>query len=174
VGHSTHPFDTFLALLRRHGIALLADVRTAPRSRRHPHFNTRALATELPARGVTYRHFKALGGWRRARPDSPNRGWDSEGFQGYADHMLTPEFAAAFAELTALARQTPTAIMCAEGLWWRCHRRLLADRLLTGGWTVCHTGPDGTLAHHALPAFAAPEPDGTVLYPPPGTLFDSA
>jgi uncharacterized protein (DUF488 family) len=169
VGHSTHALDAFVALLRRHGIGLLADVRAFPRSRRSPQFNTEALAAELP---LPYRHFRALGGRRRPRPDSPNGGWENDAFRGYADHALTPEFAAALAELTALARDVPTAIMCAEGLWWRCHRRLIADRLVAAGWAVSHIAPDGRLAEHALPPFAAPQPGGAVLYPPSGTLFD--
>jgi uncharacterized protein (DUF488 family) len=172
VGHSTHTLDAFLALLERHGIALLADVRIIPRSRRHPQFNAEALAAELPRRRIEYRHFKALGGRRAPREDSPNRGWDNLAFRGYADHALTPGFAAALAELTAAAQQTPTAVMCAEALWWQCHRRLIADRLLTAGWTVRHIRADGSLDDHVLPPFAAPQADGTVLYQPPGTLFD--
>jgi uncharacterized protein (DUF488 family) len=171
IGHSTHPLDAFVALLRQHDIALLADVRIFPRSRRHPHFNDHALAADLPAQGIAYRHFKALGGRRRPRPDSPNRGWEVDAFRAYADHALTPGFAAALNDLTAVADEAPTAVMCAEGLWWQCHRRLIADRLLVAGWTVCHIGADGALAEHALPPFAVPQPDGTVLYPPPGTLF---
>jgi uncharacterized protein (DUF488 family) len=172
VGHSTHAFDVFVALLRRHGIEVLADVRMFPRSRRHPQFNADALAAELPARGIGYRHFAALGGRRTPRPDSPNRGWDNDAFRAYADHALTSEFAAALDELAALAREAPTAIMCAEALWWRCHRRLIADRLRAAGWTISHIGPDGELSDHELPPFAAPQPDGTVLYPDPGALFD--
>jgi uncharacterized protein (DUF488 family) len=173
IGHSTHPLDAFVSLLRRHGVELVADVRIVPRSGRHPQFNADALAAELPARGIAYRHFKALGGRRRPRPDSPNRGWDVDAFRAYADHALTPQFAAALGALAAAARAAPTAVMCAEGLWWRCHRRLIADRLQVAGWTVCHIGPDGALTEHALPPFAAPQPNGTVLYPPPGTLFDA-
>jgi uncharacterized protein (DUF488 family) len=171
VGHSTHSLEAFVALLRRHGVELVVDVRAFPRSRRHPWFDAEALATELP---VAYRHLRALGGRRRVRPGSPNAGWDVAGFQAFADHALTPEFASALDELTSLARDTPTAIMCAEGMWWRCHRRLIADRLVAMGWTVRHIEPGGGLAEHAFPPFAAPQPDGTVLYPPPGTLFDGA
>jgi uncharacterized protein (DUF488 family) len=172
VGHSTHALDDFVALLRGHGIALVADVRAFPRSRRHPQFDSGALAAELPARGIAYRHLRALGGRRRPGPGSANAGWDIKAFRAYADHALTPEFAAAFAELTSLARERPTALMCAEGLWWRCHRRLIADRLAVAGWTVRHIAPDGGLAEHRLPEFAAPQPDGTVLYPGPATLFE--
>jgi uncharacterized protein (DUF488 family) len=172
VGHSTRALEDFVALLRRHGIELLADVRIVPRSRRQPQFNAEALAADLPARGIAYLHLEPLGGRRTARPDSPNRGWDNAAFRGYADHALTPGFASALERLAALARATPTAFMCAEGLWWHCHRRLIADRLLAAGWTVCHIGPDGALIEHVLPPFAVPQRDGTVRYPPPGTLFD--
>jgi uncharacterized protein (DUF488 family) len=108
----------------------------------------------------------ALGGWRRPMPDSPNGGWDNDAFRGYADYALTEEFAHALDELQALAREHPTAIMCSEGLWWRCHRRLIADRLLATGWTVCHIAPDGRLSEHELPPFAERQADGTVRYPP--------
>jgi uncharacterized protein (DUF488 family) len=171
IGHSTHALDAFVTLLREHGIEVLVDVRAYPGSRRYPHFGGEALAAELPERGIEYRHLRALGGRRSARPDSPNGGWDNDAFRAYADHALTPEFGTAFQELRALAADRAVAVMCAEGLWWRCHRRLIADRLAVAGWTVCHIGPDGRLAVHELPPFAAPQPDGTVLYPPPGTLF---
>jgi uncharacterized protein (DUF488 family) len=171
VGHSTHELDAFVALLRAHAVELVADVRAFPGSRRHPHFGGEALAAELPGRGIDYRHLPALGGRRSPRPDSPNGGWDNDAFRAYADHALTRDFGTALEELCALAAARPTAVMCAEGMWWRCHRRLIADRLMAAGWTVCHIAPDGRLAGHELPPFAAPQPDGTVLYPAPGTLF---
>src|ERR671933_1837549 len=161
IGHSTHSLDGLVALLARHGVRRVVDVRRTPRSRRHPQFERDSLAAELPARRVDYRHLPALGGRRRPRPDSPNGGWEHEAFRGYADHALTGEFAAALAELCALAGERPTAVMCAEAPWWRCHRRLIADRLLTAGWTVCHIGSDGSLAEHELPEFAEPQADGT-------------
>jgi uncharacterized protein (DUF488 family) len=172
VGHSTHSLDTFVALLSAHGIGLLADVRAYPRSRRHPQFNEQALAADLPARGIAYRHYRALGGRRTPRADSPNGAWENDAFRAYADHALTAEFAAAIGDLAGHAGATPTAVMCAEGLWWHCHRRLIADRLLAGGWAVHHIGPDGGLTDHELPPFAQPQPDGTVLYPPPAALFE--
>jgi uncharacterized protein (DUF488 family) len=174
LGHSTHSFDDFYALLSAHGVTRVADVRLIPRSRRHPQFRDEALAAELPPRGIDYRHLRELGGRRRPQPDSPNGGWDNEAFRGYADYALTPEFGAALDDLTALAQDRPTAIMCAEGLWWRCHRRLISDRLTVAGWTVLHIAPDGSLTEHELPPFAVPQPDGTVLYPPAqGSLLDS-
>lgn len=172
MGHSTHTLDALAALLHEHGVEVVADVRAFPRSRRYPQFNDESLAAELPPRGIAYRHFRALGGRRRPRPDSPNRGWENEAFRAYADHALTREFAAAFEQLTAVACDAPTAVMCAEGLWWHCHRRLIADRLLAAGWTVRHIGPDGALTEHALPPFAAPQQDGTVLYPRAAALFE--
>lgn len=144
----------------------VVDVRRTPRSRRHPHFALESLAAELPRRGIDLRHLPALGGRRRPRPDSPNGGWEHEAFRGYADHALTREFAAGIAELCELAREQPTAVMCAEALWWRCHRRLIADRLTALGWTICHIGADGGVAEHELPAFAVVQRDGSVLYPP--------
>jgi uncharacterized protein (DUF488 family) len=169
VGHSTHEIDAFVALLHRHGVAVLADVRAFARSRRNPQFNAETLAGELPAHGIEYRHFRALGGRRPPRPDSPNGGWENDAFRAYADHALSPEFAAALDDLVALP--APAAVMCAEGLWWHCHRRLIADRLYAAGWAVLHIGPDGSLSEHELPPFAVPQRDGTVLYPPPSTLF---
>jgi uncharacterized protein (DUF488 family) len=166
VGHSTHPLDELVALLTRHGVEAVADVRLAPRSRRHPQFNREALAAELPARGIEYRHFPALGGRRRPRPDSPNGGWEHEAFRGYADYALTADFADGLAELCTLAAQRPAAVMCAEALWWRCHRRLIADRLTALGWTVCHIAAGGELAEHELPPFAIVGADKTVRYPP--------
>jgi uncharacterized protein (DUF488 family) len=147
-------------------------VRAHPGSRRHPQFARAALAAELPRRGIGYEHLDALGGRRRPRPDSPNGGWDDEAFRGYADHALTPGFAAAVAQLGRLAERWRAAVMCAETLWWRCHRRLIADRLTVAGWTVRHIRPDGTLDDHRLPPFAVPQPDGSVRYPPPATLFE--
>ena len=167
IGHSTHPLDTFAALLAEHGVERVADVRQTPRSGRHPHFNLEPLAEELSRRGVDYRHLPALGGRRRARPDSPNGGWEHPAFRGYADYALTAEFAAGLAELGVLAEERPTAVMCAEALWWRCHRRLIADRLTALGWSVCHIEPDGGLAEHELPAFAIVTAGGAVTYPPP-------
>ena len=166
VGHSTHSLDGLAALLARHGVERVVDVRRTPRSRRHPQFERDSLAAELPRRGVDYRHLPALGGRRRARPDSPNGGWEHEAFRGYADHALTEEFAAGLADLCALARERPTAVMCAEALWWRCHRRLIADRLTALGWAVCHIAADGGVSEHELPAFAVVQADRTVLYPP--------
>ena len=140
----------------------LADVRRFPRSRRHPHVNTENLAAEVPG----YRHFEDLGGRRRPVPDTPNDGWEVEAFRGYADWMATATFAGALAELEEMAREQPTAVMCAEGPWWRCHRRLVADALTVRGWQVCHILPAGELREHELTAFAVAEGE-RLTYPAP-------
>jgi uncharacterized protein (DUF488 family) len=166
VGHSTHELDALAALLRRHGVTAVADVRRHPGSRRHPQFASHTLAASLPARGIAYAHLPQLGGRRRPEPGSANDGWEHESFRGYADHLASDEFAKGLAKLEALARERPTAVMCAEGLWWRCHRRLVADVLTVRGWTVCHIAPGGALTEHALPDFARVE--GThITYPAP-------
>ncbi len=166
VGHSTHELDAFAALLGRHGVTALADVRRHPGSRRHPQFASHTLAASLPARGILYAHLPQLGGRRAPAPGSVNDGWENESFRAYADHLSGEEFAEGLAALEALARERPTAVMCAEGLWWRCHRRLVADALTVRGWTVCHIAPGGALSEHELPDFAVVE--GTrITYPAP-------
>jgi uncharacterized protein (DUF488 family) len=130
-----------------------------------PHFAREPLAAALAARGIDYVHLEALGGRRRAVPGSPNGGWRVEGFRGYADHMGTPEFEAALEELEALARERPTAYMCAEADVHRCHRRLTSDALLARGWWVGHIGPRGEVRAHELTPWAVLE-GGRVTYPP--------
>jgi uncharacterized protein (DUF488 family) len=143
----------------------VADVRAFPTSRRVPHASGEQLGGWLPADGVGYLHLPELGGRRRALPDSPNTGWRTGGFRGYADHMASAEFARGIERLEAAARSGRTAVMCAEGLWWRCHRRLVADALVARGWTVRHILPDGGLAEHELTPFAVVEGE-RVTYPP--------
>jgi uncharacterized protein (DUF488 family) len=173
VGHSTRSAEDLLALLREAGVERLADVRAFPSSRRHPQYNRDALAAWLEEAGIEYRHLRALGGRRTPVPGSSNGGWRELAFQGYADHMRSPEFQDALAALEAMARETPTAIMCAEAVWWRCHRRLIADALVARGWRVVHLGAGSSLALHELTEFAVVGPDGTVTYPPAqGTLPD--
>jgi uncharacterized protein (DUF488 family) len=155
VGHSTHSIETFLALLARHSIATLADVRSYPSSRRWPQFNQLELQASVEHAGIVYRWFKALGGRRHAkRPDSPHIAWQHPAFRSYADYAETAEFAAGLEELLEAAHAAATAIMCSEGLWWRCHRRIISDHLTIRGWEVVHIMPDGKLAAHALPDFA--------------------
>ena len=165
IGHSTHLLDAFVALLVAHDIAQLADIRTVPKSRRHPHFHTDALARSLPERGVAYAHLPRLGGWRHAAADSPNGAWRNASFRGYADYAMGEEFAHGLAELRQLAAVRRTAAMCSEALWWRCHRRLVADRLVAAGDSVCHIGSDGRASAHQLTPFASFKPDGQITYP---------
>lgn len=163
IGHSTHSANAFLALLRTHSVTQLADVRTMPMSRRHPHFNRDSLEKFLAASGIQYRHFGGLGGLRKPKRDSTNTAWKHPGFRGYADYMETEAFERAFRELVAFASEGPTAVMCAEAVWWRCHRQLLADALLVQGVPVWHiVGAD--VKPHEMSAFARIR-DGKVIYP---------
>jgi uncharacterized protein (DUF488 family) len=151
-----------VALLRAYGVKQIVDIRSIPRSRRHPHFSSDALAASLADAAIGYRHCPALGGRRRPRADSSNTAWRVEGFRGYADYMETETFGAALDELLALARDAPTAIMCAEAVWWRCHRQLVADALVARGVEVCHItalpgrspGRAGAAPMHTLTDFA--------------------
>ena len=155
VGHSTLTADAFFELLSSAGVRTLADVRAFPASRRHPHFARAALAEASTARGLTYRWMPALGGRRRAVSSaSPHGAWKVEGFRNYADYMDTEEFAVALTELEREAVAAPTAFTCAEALWWRCHRRLIADRLLVSGWYVRHIGAAEEPTDHRLPSLA--------------------
>jgi uncharacterized protein (DUF488 family) len=164
IGHSTHTLDAFGVLLEGHGVRHVADVRRFPGSRRNPQFAREALADGLAARGIGYTHLEALGGRRSVVPGSHNGGWENAAFRGYADHMATPAFADGLARLEALAEAAPTAVMCAEALWWHCHRRLVSDALVARGWAVDHIGPDGRLAAHELTSFAVVEA-GRATYP---------
>lgn len=166
IGHSTHPLDGFLGLLARHGIEALADIRRFPGSRKHPHFHRDHLALALPQAGVEYRWMEALGCRRKGFGDSPrNLGLRNESFRHYADYMTTPEFHEAVGELLELARQKRTAFMCSEGLYWRCHRRLVSDYLLAQAITVRHIMPDGLLRPYTLTEGARID-EGGLSYPP--------
>src|SRR2546422_806043 len=148
IGHSNRPLDDFVGLLRFQSIAALADVRRFPGSRRYPHFNREELAKSLAAIGIEYRHFPGLGGRRRASADSPNTAWRNAAFRGYADYMMTPEFETAVHDLLQLAEKKRTAIMCAEVLWWQCHRALISDFLKTRGHRLVHIlGPNKVEEH---------------------------
>src|SRR3954453_6480691 len=138
VGHSTRSGDELVAVLESFDIELVADVRRFPGSRRLPQFDSAALAERLDATGIAYQWLPALGGRRRPNPDSPNVGWRHSAFRGYADHLASEEFATGLFELLMLAPGLRTAIMCSEILWWRCHRRLIADVLVSIGITVVH------------------------------------
>jgi uncharacterized protein (DUF488 family) len=157
VGHSTRPLAGFVELLTAHGIGQLVDIRSIPRSRRHPHFSADALAASLEAAGTVYRHLGALGGRRKPHADSRNTAWKVEGFRGYADYMETPAFEQGLDELLALAEATPTAIMCAEAVPWQCHRQLVADALVARGVEVRHITSSSVTRLHTLTDFARVE-----------------
>jgi uncharacterized protein (DUF488 family) len=164
IGHSTRSIEDFIALLQAHGVTQLADVRTVPKSRRHPHFAQDALSVSLPAAGIAYRHFAGLGGLRKPAPDSSNGGWRHAGFRGYADYMQTAAFATAIDDLISWAQNAPTAVMCAEAVWWRCHRQLIADALVARGFEVRHITSAKAAAAHVLTSFARVDGE-RVTYP---------
>lgn len=142
----------------------LADVRRFPGSKRYPHFSESALRASLTALGLGYAWLPSLGGRRRPVADSPNTGWRNEGFRGYADHIATDEFAAGLKELEKMAARARTAIMCAEAVWWRCHRSLISDVLKSTGWRVIHIlGAAQTKEHPYTPP--ARIVDGRLTYP---------
>jgi hypothetical protein len=171
IGHSNHPLERFLALLARHGVEALVDIRRFPGSRKHPHFSRDNLAAALPKAGVDYHWLEALGGRRHGRrDDSPNRGLGNEGFRNYADYMLSDEFREGVEKLLEIARRKRTAIMCAEGLFWQCHRRLVSDFLVANGVTVQHIMPGGELRPHKLTTGAVIEGE-RVTYPGEKSLF---
>jgi uncharacterized protein (DUF488 family) len=138
IGHSTRPIEEFLGLLSGARIDTIADVRSFPGSRKYPQYGKEALATTLAAHGIGYDWLPALGGRRRVAPDSPNTAWRNASFRGYADYMSSPEFAQGLGQLIQLASQARTAIMCAEAVWWRCHRSMIADALSVRGIEVVH------------------------------------
>ena len=150
IGHSTRTADELRAVLDAYDIELVADVRRFPGSRRLPQFGSEALAHDLQTHGIAYRWIPALGGRRRADPDSPNLGWRHPAFRAYADHVATEEFAEGLFELLMLARGLRTAVMCAELLWWRCHRRIIADVLTSLGIRVVHIRDERTSEVHRL------------------------
>jgi uncharacterized protein (DUF488 family) len=160
IGHSTHPIEEFVALLKLHRIALLADVRSYPSSRRWPQFNQAALEKSVEDSNVAYQWLPALGGRRRSRRScSPHSAWEVQAFRAYADYADSPDFAAGLQILITLAEERSVAFMCSEGLWWQCHRRIVADHLSVRGFAVRHIMPDGTLADHRLPDFARVDGD---------------
>jgi uncharacterized protein (DUF488 family) len=171
VGHSNHPLDRFLEILRAHGIERIVDVRRFPASRRWPHFNAASLAESLPAAGIDYAGMPEIGGRRKAAPDSPHTAWRVEAFRGFADFMDTPEFAESLRKVIGLSGEKRSALMCAESLPWRCHRSLIADALIAQGLEVFDILAEKEARPHKLPDFA--RVDGTrVLYDVlvPGTL----
>lgn len=164
VGHSTRPIDEFIALLTAHGIQLLVDVRTVPRSRHNPQFNRDALPDSLGAANIAYLHLPELGGLRRPRKDSTNTAWRNLSFRGYADYMETPEFEAGLLRLLAEGQTRRTAIMCAEAVPWRCHRSLIADALVARGVDVFELSSPIRAQPHKMTPFALVE-GAQVHYP---------
>jgi uncharacterized protein (DUF488 family) len=172
IGHSTRSLADLLALLRAHGVTSLVDVRRIPHSRRHPQFDIVALARDLLAAGVAYRHVPGLGGFRRPRPASTNTAIRQPTFRGYADYMQTDEFASHLATLIELAAQTPTAVMCAEARPESCHRSFIADALVARGVEVHHVLDAGPPRPHALRS-CGQVANGRVTYPGPPELFSA-
>ena len=166
VGHSTRSLGELTGLLNVADVRELVDVRSVPRSRRHPQFEGEVLASSLPIRGIAYVHEGALGGFRRPRSNSPNMGWEHPAFRGYADYMEGEEFRGALERLRTRGREHATCVMCAEALWWRCHRRLISDALVVRGWRVLHLGLHAKPVTHKLTPFAVQGEDHSLTYPP--------
>lgn len=167
IGHSTRPIEGFISLLKKNGVMRLIDIRTVPRSRHNPQYEQTALETSLPDAGIEYRYMKDLGGLRPKVKDSINMGWHNESFRNYADYMQTDAFAAGIKELIAVAKQSPTAIMCAEAVPWRCHRSLVGDALVARDIEVLDIMSETSTKPHTLTSFAVV--DGTkVTYPNDG------
>jgi uncharacterized protein (DUF488 family) len=154
IGHSTHPINEFIGLLKSYGIEQLADVRTVPKSRHVPQFNSEALAEALVEQGIGYVHLKALGGLRHAKKDSVNVGWRNASFRGYADYMSTKEFAQGIDRLVDIAQAKRTVIMCAEAVPWRCHRSLIGDALFVRGIAAEDIMSATSVRPHKLTDFA--------------------
>ena len=152
IGHSTHTLEEFVAMLKSFNIELLADIRSFPGSRKFPHFNKENLPASLAENNIEYIHLKNLGGRRKVNPDSCNTGWRVAAFRGYADYMETESFKKAIQELEQIASQKRVAYMCAEAVWWRCHRSLVSDYLKNEGWTVLHIMGVGKSTEHPYTA----------------------
>jgi uncharacterized protein (DUF488 family) len=168
IGHSTRPIDEFVALLTASEVKLVVDVRTVPRSRTNPQFNRETLPASLAGQGVAYEHCPALGGLRKRQPGiSPdaNAFWENASFHNYADYALSEEFRSAVEKLRALGHVTRSTVMCAESLWWRCHRRIIADYLIAASEVVFHILAPGHVEQARLTPEARVEPDGRLTYP---------
>ena len=168
IGHSTRPIEEFVSLLVEAEAALVVDVRTVPRSRFNPQFNRDALSASLAARGVAYEHLAALGGLRGTQSDvapETNAFWENASFHNYADYAMGEDFRSGLRTLRELGKTARSCVMCAESLWWRCHRRIIADYLIAAGEDVFHILGEG----HIEPAHSTPAarlgPRGTLVYP---------
>jgi uncharacterized protein (DUF488 family) len=168
VGHSTHPIPEFIDLIRQVHIRLIIDVRTVPRSRRNPQYNSDTFAKTLASYQIGYAHIAALGGLRGKHPDLPhavNAFWANESFHNYADYAMTEPFRHGLARLRELGRQQRSALMCAEALWWRCHRRIIADYLLAAGETVFHILQINHVEEATMTPAAQVGENGVLTYP---------
>ena len=164
IGHSTRSLDELVEALHAHGVKTLVDIRSIPMSRRLPHFNRENLERELPSRAIEYVWMKELGGRRKkVLSESPNTALRSDSFRNYADHMLTPEFQEAANELVRRSEQKPLAYMCAERVWFRCHRMMVSDYLVAHGHTVLHIDGTGPTRPHKLMDVARVE-NGQLIY----------
>lgn len=169
IGHSNREIEDFLELLQTHGIEVIVDVRKMPRSRTNPQFNGPELTDSLSTRGIAYTHLESLTGFRRGAKAVTMNAWENKSFQAYAAFMETPEFATGIDALIDISRQKSVAVMCSEAVWWRCHRRMIADALLARGCDVRHILSRSPASRHELTKFARLI-DGNVTYPQvPGT-----
>ena len=166
IGHSTRSIEEFIELLRAHDVGVLVDIRTIPKSRHNPQFNQEELKQSLRQKRLRYVHIAALGGLRHAKKDSPNVGWRNTSFRGFADYMATAEFRHGLEALMEIAELKTTAIMCAEAVPWRCHRSLIADALVKGGWVVQDIMTTTSAPRHRLTPFLKMK-HGQLTYPEP-------
>jgi uncharacterized protein (DUF488 family) len=167
IGHSTHPIDEFIGMLQQAGVTRVIDVRSIPRSRTNPQFNTETLHDSLTSAGIGYLHMPALGGRRhrpKGAPPSQNLLWRHQAFRNYADYALTEAFRGGLDQLESVAKAEPCAIMCSEAVWWRCHRRIISDYLLADGVAVAHIMGPGKIDPATLTPGARKLPDGHVIY----------
>lgn len=165
IGHSTRSIAELVALLQSAGVKLVADVRAIPRSRTNPQFNIDALPPELAASGIGYEHFPELGGRRGRATHSPNDFWENDSFRNYADYAATEAFRTALERLKKLGHDQAVAIMCAEAVWWRCHRRIIADYLIAAGEPVLHILGPGKIESAKLTPAARKTADDVLIYP---------
>jgi uncharacterized protein (DUF488 family) len=176
IGHSTRSIEEFIAILKSFDLHILVDVRSFPGSRRYPHFNKERLNESLASAGIGYQHFPDLGGRRRAKPDSLNMAWRNKTFRGYADYMESDAFISGIERLLKVAATHRTAVMCAEAVWWRCHRSLISDYLKAKGVTVFHIIDAGKSQEHPFTS-AARIVNGALSYrgvlETAGELFDN-
>ena len=168
IGHSTRPFGDFADLLRGAGVTLVADVRTVPRSRANPQYNQDVLPQALGAFDIGYEHIASLGGLRGRKRDTPadvNAFWQNESFHNYADYAMGESFRRGLTRLREIGRARCSAIMCAEAVWWRCHRRIIADYLIVAGEAVFHIMGKGHIEQADLTSAARAGPHGSLVYP---------